>query len=191
MEKRGDHSERNAERDLTAAFCDFVIEAEADELDAAIRDAGMDPEALAREGRTVAEQALARFGAGAEASSGQILREGLGVLLGLLRRREGLTQDALATAARVEVDEIRRIESDASFIPSPRTIYQLEKAFDLPSRALVKLSGLSKRTRPTFTAGVLKFAANAKAMGTLTPDEKHLLNDFVKFLISEESGAPE
>jgi len=190
MEKRGDHSERDAERDLTAAFCDFVIEAQTDELDAAVRDAGLNPEVLVQEGRAVAERALAHFDV-EEARSGQILREGLGVLLGLLRRREALTQDALAKAARVEVDEIRRIESDASFIPSPRTVYQLERVFKLPSRALIKLSGLSKRTRPAFTAGVLEFAANAKAMGTLTTDEKHLLNEFVKFLTSGESGAPE
>ncbi len=194
MEKRDQHKGADASG-LSAAFSEFVINAQADELKQAIEAAGMEPDVLARQGRVIAERVVNRHRGEVEESARQLreakaLREGLSALLQLLRRREDMSQDELASAARVEPEEIRQIESDSSYTPNPRTIYQLEQVFRLPARTLVKLSGATKRTRPEFAAEVLRFAANARGMSTLTYEEKKLLNEFVMFLSSEEPGKP-
>jgi transcriptional regulator with XRE-family HTH domain len=166
-----------------------VHDANDKELRDAIEASGENPDALAQRGRAIAERALKRYVAGLEAESlnsseGLILREAMSALLQLLRRREGLSRDQLAERARVEITEIRMLESDTSFVPSPRTIYQLEQTFRLPQRTLLKLSGMTGHRSGEFAQEVMRFAANAKTMNSLTRAEKKVLSDFVEFLIT-------
>jgi len=112
MEKRDQHKGADASG-LSAAFSEFVINAQAGELKEAIEAAGMEPDVLARQGRAIAERVLNRHRGDAEESARQLqeakaLREGLSALLQLLRRREGMSQDELAaTARRDSPDRVR------------------------------------------------------------------------------------
>lgn len=176
---------------LSRAFREFVLEADAKDLEEAIVAMGEDSKQLAESSRAIAVEALKRneMRVGVENQErveAEALHEGLSALIQLLRRREGMSEEDLAKRARVDVEEIRRIEVDRSYTPSPRTIYQLEQVFRLPSRTLVLLSGAKKRTRPDFTNEVMRFAANAKTMGKLNSAEMKLLNEFVNFLSSQE-----
>lgn len=173
---------------LFRAMRKFVLIADAESLAAAVDEAGVDHGVLVRNGRTAAARAL--DAAAQEAKTAEVveLHEGLSVLLRLLRRREGLSHEQLGQRARVDSDELRRIENDHAYVPKPRTIFQLEQFFQLPKRSLVKLAGMSRDRTPQFTEGVLRFAASSKAMHQLTKDEHRLLNDFVRFLSMDAAG---
>ncbi len=187
-----DRRDCNRGSDLWGAFCEFAHAANGEELKEAIEAAGENPDSLARQGRAIAEKILRQYAADPEGKSRKereikALHEGLSALLQLLRRREGLSQEALANKARVEIEEIRLIESDQSYMPNPRTIYQLEQMFGLPPRTLLKLSGMTASRSGEFAEQVMRFAANAKMMNSLTKAEKKILNEFMKFLISTDS----
>src|SRR5207249_4272705 len=137
MVQREDRQNRNRAPDFSEAFCSFVHAADEKQLREAIEASGEDPDSLGQRARSIAEKSVHQFLTPSEDSSRKkqehvALRQALSALLQLLRRREGLSQDDLATRARVEVDEIQRLESDFSYTPSPRTIYQLEQTFKLP-----------------------------------------------------------
>lgn len=179
---------------LSIAFREFVHEASGADLAAAIESEGDDPRSAATEGRALVTQLLAkrgyRAGSGG-ATCGDVkealaLHEGLSALIQLLRRREGWTEEDLAEKARVEVEEISRIEFDPTYTPNPRTIYQLEQVFRLPNRTLVRLSGAMKGCSREFADEVMRFAVNAKSITKLNRAEKRLLNEFVKFLSTSE-----
>lgn len=176
---------------FSRAFREIVLEADPKDLEEAIAGEGEDPQKLAESGRTIAAQALKRNETRVQAEEQErveveALHEGLSTLIQLLRRREGMSEEDLAKKARVDVEELRLIEVDRSYTPSPRTIYQLEQVFGLPTRTLVLLSGAKKRTNPDFTSEVMRFAANAKTMGKLNSSEMKLLNGFVNFLSSQK-----
>lgn len=180
-------------RAMSLAFKSFAMEASERELDEALISEGEDPERLvaradaaihsALEGASVRQQQATR-----PALSDQeavALHQGLSALVQLLRRQRKLSEDDLAAAARVDADEIRRIEFDPNYSPSPRTVYQLEDYFELPKRTLVLLSGAVSSRSPEFTDQVLRFAAHSKEIGKLSREENRLLNKFVRFLAEE------
>ncbi len=63
-------------------------------------------------------------------------------ILKAIRCHHTLSIEQLATAARVDVGELQRIESDPDFVASPRTVYQLENYFKLKPRSLAIVMGL-------------------------------------------------
>ena len=164
------------------AMRELVIAADPESLTAAIQDAGIDPMELARTGRAVVSRALARAAEESASTLASDLHEGLSALLRLLRRRDNLSYELLAQAARVDADEIKAIENDPSFTAGPRTIYQLERYFKLPKRSLAKLAGMTRHQSSDFREEVMRFAAHSKSMHKLTRDETRILNAFVKFL---------
>ena len=109
------------------------------------------------------------------------LHRGLGTLIQLLRRREKITDDELASRASIDLAELRQIEIDPTFEPNPRTIFQLEQYFKLRRRSLVVLSGAIPVNHELRDEAV-RFAASAQNISALTGEERELLNRFVKFL---------
>lgn len=187
---RGDTLRPKGEKDVAGAATKVIIEASRDDIWSVLRAAGVEPERLAEQSRKVARDVLARFAEHCEETTRSkdeenSLHEGLGMLVQLLRRRERLSTQDLAKQARVEADEIRRIEIDPNYSPNPRTIYQLEQMFNLPPRTLVRLAGSTTRHSAEFTDEVMRFAANAKAMGSLSNEEQKLVTAFVRFLVSQ------
>ena len=132
---------------LMNAFREFIYDASESELDDALRSEGEDPEAVYLRGRSAIEQALSQHRASseeeieAETPAQYALREGLGSLVRLLRKKEAISIDELAEQARIDVREATRLEVDDEFRPSPRTLVQLENYFGLESKTLILLSG--------------------------------------------------
>ncbi len=171
---------RSIERDqieMNQALRDIIIESSEEEIRDAVASAGGDFHALASRGRAVAERALAEI----ESESAQDLRKGLGALIYMLRRRDGISIEDLGAQARVDPGELTRLEDDYGFDPNPRTVYQLEKHFKLPERSLVLLSGAVK-VESAVRSEAVRFAASSESIVKLSREEKHLLNRFVRFL---------
>jgi transcriptional regulator with XRE-family HTH domain len=175
---------------LSRAFRDMLLEADSNSLAEVLTELDIDAATLAEEGKAAVENALQSVpespiteDTDTKADVAE-LHKALGALLQLLRRRDDLSQEELADRARIEIEEIRRIEHDPTYTPLPRTIYQLEQTFRLPRRTLIKLSGLTTSHSAEFKGQVLRFAAHSKAMHKMTREEKKLLNEFVKFLNS-------
>ena len=169
------------------AMREMLIEAPAAEVDALAKESGLDTRKLSESGRNVVRSAIAQHKQNrAKEESLAVLHKGLSSLLIMLRRRDNIDEAELALKANVDESEIRRIEFDSSYLPSPRTIYHLERAFLLPSGVLAKLSGAIVHHSPAMEGRVMAFAANAKSMGKLSREEKQLLNAFVKFLTEQK-----
>ena len=156
----------------------ILTEASDDELREAFAGTGGDLDALATRGRAAADRAIAE----ATAIAGvQDLHRGLGALVQMLRRNRGLSVDELAEKARVDASELRGIESEPTFDPNPRTIFQLEKYFNLREKSLVILSG-AVRVDDDVREEAVHFAASSGDIHGLTKEERKLLNQFVGFL---------
>jgi len=169
------------------AMREMLLEAPAAEVDALAREGGLDTRKLSEIGRSTVKSAIAEYKQNcAREETVTVLHKGLNSLLIMLRRRDNLDEAELALKANVDESEIRRIEFDSSYLPSPRTIYNLEKAFSLPSGVLAKLSGAIVHHSPAMQERVMEFAANAKSIGKLSNEEKQLLNAFVKFLTEQK-----
>lgn len=170
--------------DLAGSFRAFVLEATEDELDEALQREGADPRELISQADRAIEAAFAKGRGGSiqEQRETSSLHKGLSTLLQLLRRERGLSDLELAGKARIDVEELRRIEFDINYTPNPRTVFQLEEYFGLPERTLVILSGAVSVQSPEFEDEVLRFAAHSKDIGKLNRQEKKLLNQFVRFL---------
>ena len=167
---------------LRSTLADIVLETSREELLEALGEEQFAEDS--RQAHAVIREALQRAGVEPLAeSSAPELHLGLGTMLRLLMRREGLSEDELAERAEVGVDELRRIQLDPKHEPSPRTIYRLERFFDLPSRSVAILAGVVKvEEESSFKEEVLEFAAQSVSMRKLTREERRHLSHFVKFL---------
>jgi len=162
---------------------EMLLEAPPEEVRELAQEAGLDAAELTKTGRAVAYKALEQQRRSASQPENILfLHKGLHTLLIMLRRRDGLDEIELARKADVDLAEIRRIEAEPGFIPHPRTIFNLEKQFALPSGVLAKLSGAVKHHSSIVEERAEAFAANAKSIGKLTRAERQLLNEFIKFL---------
>ena len=169
------------------AMRQMLLEASSSQVDALAREKSSDVCTLSKAGRkavlsAITESKLSR----SREETVVVLHKGLNSLLIMLRRRDNLDEAELALKANVPESEIKRIEFDSSYIPSPRTIYNLEKAFSLPSGVLAKLTGAIVHHSSAIEERVMEFAANAKSMGKLTKEETQLLNAFVKYLTDQK-----
>ncbi len=180
---------QNQLKDTDAIFRtmrEMLLEAPASEVEALAREAGFEARELSEIGRKAVTSAIEQNKQNrANEETIVPLHKALNSLLIMLRRRDNLDETELALKANVEEEEIRRIEFDSGYLPSPRTIYNLERAFSLPAGVLAKLSGAIKYHSPAIEDRVMQFAANAKSMGKLTRSERQLLNAFVKFLTEQ------
>ena len=63
-------------------------------------------------------------------------------------------------------------------------MHQLAKFFGLPEKRLFELSNLAASHSHDLKEAAVRFAANAKNVPDLCPEEQQALNEFVKFLSS-------
>jgi len=176
--KTNKHINNKQKIEVNRALRDILLEASEQELREALSGAGEDFDSLAAQGRAIAQRALA---SSEYTSDLPDLHRGLGALIQMLRRRERISADQLASGARIDLAELRRIELDPTFEPNPRTIFQLEQYFKLPPRILMVLSG-AIRVRNEVREEAMRFAASAQNISELTGEERELLNRFVEFL---------
>jgi len=177
--------ERNHDpRKINRALREILLEASEDEMREALAGTGQDLESVAAMGRELVQGALK-----STPDSGDLkdLHRSLGVLLQMLRRRDRVTVDQLASKARIDVEELRQIELDPTFDPNPRTVFQLERYFDLPAKSLAVLSG-AVRVASEVREECVRFAASSEGISELTRGERKLLNRFVRFLQEHTDG---
>ncbi len=176
--------------DIHRAVCDLILDADATEIDRIIVAFRQNPQEFATEGQHVIGDALAAAETkiislpGCPTPPGQTAREGFGRLVQMFRRREELSIVELAQRADVSAAELHQIEQCSSYLPKPRTLFQLEHFFGLSPDSLGRLSGAIVDTdiKDDASEALLRFAACADGMGKLTREEKHLLAQFVSFL---------
>ncbi|WP_290920262.1 helix-turn-helix transcriptional regulator [Halodesulfovibrio sp.] len=110
------------------------------------------------------------------------MRVAFGRFIQMIRRKRGYSHEQLADNADVDVVELKNIEKSSSCFPAPRTVYQLAKIFNLDSKKLLQLAGLTKKRDVEIENGALAFAANSESIGSLTPEEVEILETFVAVL---------
>lgn len=166
---------------MADALREILLETPEGELRDLVAESGQDFADLVARGRAAVQRALTK--STEEAAQVEELHRGLGPLVLMLRRREQLSSEKLAQQARIDPAELRRIEVDTHFTPSPRTIANLEDFFKLKPRSLAILAGSVRVQRGAeLRAEVQRFAAMSSGMSKLSKEEKRLLAKFVTLL---------
>mgnify|MGYP001577301323 CR=1 FL=1 len=111
-----------------------------------------------------------------------VLGEAFGKLIRLMRDDRHLSLDDLASSAEVDAEELVKIESVASYVPEPRTVFQLAKVLKLPEKKMLQLSGNMIVRDSELTSQAERFAANAKHIDHLSKDQRDVLMVFVRYL---------
>lgn len=109
-----------------------------------------------------------------------------GKFVQLSRRRQGLSRERLAERADIDLGDLIEIEEDASHIAEPRTVYQLAEYFDVPTRPLLQIAGLTVARDSDLLEEGVRFAARSGSMDVLTRDERQALEAFVAYLEARE-----
>ena len=108
-----------------------------------------------------------------------------GKFIALKRRKLGLSIEQLAHAAEADPDELRLIEGNPEHVPELSTVVGLAKVFRLPARELLKVSGLAEMKSMRVLEESVRFAADARPSGPLSPEEEHALAAYVATILQE------
>jgi transcriptional regulator with XRE-family HTH domain len=106
-------------------------------------------------------------------------------LISYRRRALRFSMETLAEKAKVELDELVRIEEDTSYVPEARTVYQLANQLKLPIPQLLVLSGNATSANTKLTEAAVRFAARSRAVEKLNREQSDALNEFVKVLVEQ------
>lgn len=127
-------------------------------------------------------------GATAQEEHPNVIRLAFGTLVSFRRRALKMSLEELAEKARVELEELFRIEEDAMYVPEPRTVHNLGHQLRLPVPQLLVLSGNATSKNVELSNAALKFAARSRAVEKLNREQTEALNEFVKVLVAEAVG---
>ena len=108
-------------------------------------------------------------------------------LVEFARRSRGLSVEALAQDADVELAELVAVE-DAGKMPSPRTVFQLAKVLRLSTGKLMELAGLAEPKDVSLNQAALRFAARSEPTAKLSREEREAFEEFVKVLVEASDG---
>ncbi|SRR6266404_1287569 len=103
-------------------------------------------------------------------------------LLQLSRTQSGLTLEQFSAKVGVALTEMTGIETDQTYLPTPRTIYKLAEYLKVPVKSLMALAGLIKLGDLQFDDAAVRFAANSESVERLSKEEHKLLREYVRFL---------
>lgn len=141
-------------------------------------------EEYAVRGRQVVEDALNAF---ENQQQEKDMLNNFGVFLELLRRRDKLTREQLSAKADVDLSEIIQLETEQVDDVSPRTLYQLERCFQLNENTLSKLCGAVTNIEGFKQSNIVRYAAQAKHANRLNNEEMYILNQVISLLDKKES----
>lgn len=125
-------------------------------------------------------------------SSSSPEEKSLGPLLKLLRQRDEVSMAELANQIKVRKEELSNIETDPSYVPKARTIFQIAAHYGFSTTALSIVSGVVQKKDPRLSeaADHIKFATHSN-ISQLSFLEKKELSKFVKLLSSyKEDSVP-
>lgn len=109
-------------------------------------------------------------------------RLALGRFINLMRRGQGLSIEDLAQKADIELGDLFSLESNASFQPDARTLYQLSEIFGVSQEKLMGLSGLTHSNDNEYVEKAVRFAAKSASVEVLTAEETSILHGFISVL---------
>lgn len=98
------------------------------------------------------------------------------------RRERGMSLEALAESANVDLVELVAIETEGQDIPTPRTVFQLAQVLQLPPGKLSEIAGLTQ-PRTVVSEAAVRFAARSEPTAQLTEVERRAFEEFVKVLV--------
>jgi hypothetical protein len=94
----------------------------------------------------------------------------------------------LAERADVPEDELRQVEHDPHYTARPRLIHQLSAYFSVPLVTLSQMAGATHDIDRFLYNEVVKYAANSDDVGTLSSEERAVLDAFVAMLNARAKG---
>lgn len=100
----------------------------------------------------------------------------------LSRRSRGLSVEALAERADIEVAELVTIEENGAYKPELRTVYQLANFFGVQRGNLLQVAGLTAPKDTNLIDEAVRFAARSEPVAALTVEERAALDAFVSVL---------
>jgi len=104
-----------------------------------------------------------------------------------LRKDKGLGIDKFAEKSGIDRADVIAIERNPGYKPSPLALHKLSKFYKIPQRKLAVLAGAIKEMPRAMEAEASRFAAQSESFSKLTNEERHTLDEFVKFLRAEDS----
>ena len=119
---------------------------------------------------------------GSADESPEASRHALGRFINLMRRDQGLSIEALADKADIEIGELLSLENNASHLPDVRTLYQLSEVFGVSQEKLMGLSGLTHANDDDYVEEAVRYAAKSASVEVLTEDEHAILNGLISVL---------
>ncbi|UWQ57292.1 helix-turn-helix domain-containing protein [Leisingera caerulea] len=132
-------------------------------------------------GFIAADPMFTHEGGGAEESS-EASRLALGRFINLMRRDHGLSIEALAEKADIEIGDLLCLENNAAHLPDVRTLYQLSEVFGVSQEKLMGLSGLTHAIDDDYVEEAVRYAAKSASVEVLTEDERAILNGLISVL---------
>ena len=109
-------------------------------------------------------------------------RFALGRFINLMRRKQGLSIEALAEKTDIETGELLNLENDSAHLPDVRTLYQLSGVFGVSREKLTGLSELTHTNDGDHTEKAVRHAAQPASAGVLSEDEHAILNELISVL---------
>jgi transcriptional regulator with XRE-family HTH domain len=113
------------------------------------------------------------------------LRQAFHLCMQMLRRKQRLTIDQLATKTDVDRDELVAMERNPGYRPSPLTLHKLSQFYGIPQKRLLVLAGAIKEVPQEFSEHASRFAAQSESFANLTSEEKKALDEFMSVLRSD------
>ncbi len=104
-----------------------------------------------------------------------------------LRKEKSLGIEQFAEKAGIDKADVIAMERHPGFKPSPLVIHRLSKFYKIPQKKLAILAGAIKDMPRRMEQEASRFAAQSESFAKLTEEERKTLDDFVRFLRSEDS----
>ncbi|VGO13679.1 hypothetical protein PDESU_02236 [Pontiella desulfatans] len=136
-------------------------------------------EGLAAQGKGIIKHALTEF---RQQGNVKTIFQDFGMFVEMLRRRDKLTREELAVKSDIEFAEIVQIETNPDYDVSPRTLFHLERSFQLQENTLSKLSGAVTSLEGDVQTNIVRYAAKAKHANHLNDEEQQILNEVIALL---------
>lgn len=131
-------------------------------------------------GVIAADPMFTQEGGADESSEASLLA--LGRFINLMRRDQGLSIEALAEKADIEIGELLSLENNATHLPDVRTLYQLSEVFGVSQEKLMGLSGLTRANDDDYVEEAVRYAAKSASVEVLTEDEHAILHGLISVL---------
>jgi transcriptional regulator with XRE-family HTH domain len=110
------------------------------------------------------------------------LRYAFQKLLYLSRLKKGWSLEKAAEKIGIEPSELYALEKNPDRRPSPFVLYKLSEAYEVPQEKLAFLAGAFKQVPDELKQEASRFAAQSDRFDKITPEERKLLDGFVKLL---------